>query len=59
MEDNPDTAIFVERVKDSQSPFLANGYGIRQMYALALECDFKNVGIEIAARSGLRQKPSS
>ena len=27
MEQNPDTAVFVERVKDCAFPFLANAYG--------------------------------
>ena len=57
MEDNPDTAVLVERVRDCAFPFLANAYGVRPMYALALGCDIKKVGIEIADRSGLRQKP--
>ena len=57
MEDNPDTAIFVEKVKDCQFPFLANAYGVRPMYALALGCDYEKVGVEIAERSALRQKP--
>ena len=57
MEDNPDTAVFVEKVKDCSFPFLANAYGARSMWALALGCDFEKVGIEMAERSGLRQKP--
>ena len=57
MEANPDTAIFVEKVKDSQFPFFTNGYGVRPMYALALDCDAKKIGIEIAKRSERRIKP--
>jgi 2,5-furandicarboxylate decarboxylase 1 len=57
MEAKPDTAIFVEKVKDSQFPFFANGYGARPMYALALDCDAKKIGIEIAKRSERRIKP--
>ena len=57
MEDNPDVAVLVEKVKDSQIPFFANGYGVRPMYALALQCEHKDVGIEIAKRSAFRQKP--
>jgi UbiD family decarboxylase len=57
MEANPDTAVFVEKVKDCAFPFFANGYGVRPMYALALDRDFKKVGLEIARRSALRQKP--
>jgi UbiD family decarboxylase len=58
MEDNPDTAVFVEKVKDCPFSFFANGYGVRPQYALALDCDYKDVGIEIAKRSILRQKPT-
>jgi UbiD family decarboxylase len=57
MDENPDTAIFVEKVKDCSFPYLANAYGVRPMYALALGCDIKRVGVEIAERSSLRQKP--
>jgi 4-hydroxy-3-polyprenylbenzoate decarboxylase len=56
MEDNPDQAILVERVKDSAFPFFANGYGSRAMYALSLECGLKEVGSEIARRSNLHYK---
>jgi 2,5-furandicarboxylate decarboxylase 1 len=52
MEDNPDTAIFVEKVKDCSFPYLANAYGARSMWALALGCDMKKVGVEMAERSG-------
>jgi 3-polyprenyl-4-hydroxybenzoate decarboxylase len=37
MEDHPDTAVPVEKVKDCAFPFFANGYGVREQYALALE----------------------
>jgi UbiD family decarboxylase len=57
IEQSPDTAVFVEKVADCKFPFLANAYGARQMYALALGCDVKGVGPEIARRSGLRYKP--
>jgi len=57
MEDNPDTAILVEHVRDCKFPFFANGYGVRPMYALSLDCDEKEVGLEIARRSELRFKP--
>jgi 4-hydroxy-3-polyprenylbenzoate decarboxylase len=57
MEQHPDTAVFVEKVKDCAFPVLANAYGDRSMYALALKCDFKNVGIAIAERSAFWQKP--
>ena len=57
MEDNPDTAIYVEHVRDCKFPFFANGYGARPMYALSLDCDETKVGLEIARRSELRFKP--
>jgi UbiD family decarboxylase len=57
MEAHPDTAVLVEKVKDCAFPFLANAYGARSMYALALGCDIKQVGGEIARRSALRNKP--
>ena len=57
MEDNPDTAILVEHVKDCKFPFFANGYGVRPMYALSLDCDETKVGLEIARRSEQRFKP--
>ncbi len=50
MEDNPDTAIYVERVKDCPFPFFANGYGVRPMYSLALEVSIPDLGLEIAKR---------
>jgi 4-hydroxy-3-polyprenylbenzoate decarboxylase len=56
MEDNPDQAVLVERVKDCAFPFFANGYGSREMYALSLDCDPKNVGREIARRAGIHYK---
>src|ERR1700679_454925 len=56
MEDNPDQAILVERVKDCVFPFFANGYGSRAMYALSLECGLKEGGSEIARRSTLHYK---
>ena len=50
MEDNPDTAIYVERLKDCRFPFFANGYGARPMYSLALQCEIPQIGLEIAKR---------
>lgn len=59
MEANPDTAILVERVRDCEFPFFANGYGVRPMYALSLDCGETKVGLEIARRSELRFKPTT
>ena len=57
MEQNPDTAVLVEKVKDCAFPFYANGYGVRAQYALALDCDPKKVGLEIAKRFEVSFKP--
>ena len=57
MEANPDIVILAEHVKDCAFPFFANGHGVRPIYALALDCDEKEVGLEIARRSELRFKP--
>lgn len=56
MEDNPEQAVFVEKIKDCAFPFFANGYASRKMYALALGCDERNVGREIARRTHLQRK---
>ena len=53
MEQNPNTAIVVEKVKDCAFPFLADAYGARSMYALALGCDPRKIRLEIAERSSL------
>ncbi len=53
MEANPERAVLVERVKDSIFPFFANGYATREMYALALECNPREVSREIARRGTL------
>ncbi len=57
IEDNPDQAVLVEKVKDCPFPFYANGYGVRAQYALALDCDEKKVGLEIAKRFEKSFKP--
>ncbi len=57
MEDHPDQAVLVENVKDCAFPFYANGYGVRQQYALALNCDPKKVGQEITKRFETNIKP--
>ena len=59
MEQNPDTAIFVEKVKDCAFPFFANGYGARPMYALALDCDPKRIGRKISELFGGARSPRS
>src|SRR5260370_7074947 len=51
MEDNPDKAILVERVKDCAFPFFANGMQTREICALALGCDPREVSAEIGRRS--------
>ena len=57
MEDHPDTAIYVETVKDCKFPFFANGYGARSMYALSLDCEPEKVGLEYSRRADGRIKP--
>ncbi len=57
MEQNPDTAVLVEKVKDCAFPFFANGYGARPMYALALNCDPTKVGLEMGERFKKTFKP--
>ena len=47
MEANPMKAVYVEKVKDCQFPFLANTVGVRELYALALGCDRGQVGQQI------------
>ena len=39
MEDHPDQAVFVERVRDCAFPFLANAFASAEMCAVALGCD--------------------
>jgi 4-hydroxy-3-polyprenylbenzoate decarboxylase len=56
MEANPDQAIFVEHVRDCPFPFLANGYSSRAMWGLALDCDPKQVALEVSRRTGLQRK---
>jgi 3-polyprenyl-4-hydroxybenzoate decarboxylase len=51
MEDNPDKAIFVERVKDSAFPFFANGLQTPEICALALGCQPRELSAEIGRRS--------
>src|SRR5260370_1495252 len=51
MEDNPDKAILVERVKDCAFPFFANGMPTQEICALALGCDPREVSAEIGRRS--------
>src|SRR5260370_9210782 len=54
MEDNPDKAILVERVKDCAFPFFANGMQSREICALALGCDPREVSVEVGRRSAVR-----
>ena len=57
MENNPDKAVLVERVKDSEFQFLANAYSNRTQYGYALECDEKKLGAKIAELSARRFEP--
>ena len=56
MEANPDTAVFVEKVKDCKFPFLANAYGARSMYALSLACEPEKGRLEFSRRADERIK---
>jgi hypothetical protein len=56
LEDHPDQAVFVERVRDCDFPFLANAYASADMCALALDCDPKKVGVEVGERSARHQR---
>src|SRR5258708_25546957 len=51
MEDNPDRAVLVERIKDCAFPFFANGMQTREICALALGCRSREVSAEIGRRS--------
>lgn len=51
MEDHPDQAVFVERVRDCAFPFLANAFASAQTSALALGCDRRRVGVDIGERT--------
>src|SRR5260370_10009314 len=51
MEDNPDKAILAGRVKDCAFAFFANGLQTREICALALGCDPREVSGEIGRRS--------
>ena len=53
MEDNPDKAILVERVKDCTFPFFANGMESPEICALALGCDPREVSTEVGRRSAV------
>src|SRR5260370_3195670 len=51
MEDNPDKAILVERVKDCAFPVFANGMQTPEICALALGCHPRELSAEIGQRS--------
>jgi UbiD family decarboxylase len=53
MEDHPDQAVLVERVRDCAFPFVANAFASEQMCALALGCDRNRVGAEIGERAAM------
>jgi len=48
MEQNPDKAVLVEKVKDSEFQFLANAYSNRSQYAHALGCHADELAQEVA-----------
>jgi UbiD family decarboxylase len=51
MEEHPDRAVFVERVRDCAFPVLANAFGSEQMCALALGCDRRRIAAEVGERA--------
>ena len=57
MEQNPDSALLVEKIADCAFPLLANAYGVREQYALALGCKVNELGPEIAKRSAVQIPP--
>lgn len=57
MEDHPTTAVLVENIKDCEFSFLANAYSNHDMYALAMGCDKRVVGLEMVDRASRRIAP--
>src|SRR6516162_2980946 len=57
MEQHPDTAVLVEKVKDCEFQFLANAYSSHKQYAWALGCKVNEVGLKLAELSNRRIKP--
>jgi 2,5-furandicarboxylate decarboxylase 1 len=57
MEQYPDCAILVEKVKNSPFPFLSGAYGTREMYAVSLGCKSHELEAEVAKRLEQRHKP--
>jgi 2,5-furandicarboxylate decarboxylase 1 len=57
MEDNPEKAVFVERLRDCEFSFLANAYSNQDMYAWAMECDKTQTGQKMAETATKRIKP--
>ncbi len=57
MEQYPDRAVLVEKVKDSPFPFLAGAYGVRKMFAMSLGCKEHELGAEIVRRLDHRFPP--
>jgi 2,5-furandicarboxylate decarboxylase 1 len=57
MEDNPENAVFVERLRDCQLSFLANAYSNHHQYAWALGCERNEIGRKMAETATKRVKP--
>jgi 4-hydroxy-3-polyprenylbenzoate decarboxylase len=57
MENNPDKAVFVEKVKDSEFQFLANAYSNRIQYAHALDCKPEELAQKVAEIGSKTFKP--
>lgn len=56
MEANPTKAVLIEKVKDCEFSVLTNAYSNQDMFAWAMECDRTQTGLQMVARSKLRQK---
>lgn len=56
MEANPTKAVFIEKVTDCEFSVLTNAYSNQDMFAWAMECDRTQTGLQMVARSKLRQK---
>jgi len=57
MEDNPENAAFVERLRDCEFSFLANAYSNHDQYAWALGCKRGEIGQKMAETATKRIKP--
>src|SRR5437870_1438705 len=57
MEDNPEKAVFVERLRDCEFSFLVNAYSNHDQYSWALGCKRSEIGQKMAETATKRIKP--